>query len=221
MSSKSKHSPIHKYCLISAANSFTNWHIDFGGTSVFYHVCTGKKWFFLIQPTSINIKLFYEWHALGLHSRIWFPEYVRYRLQNHVQSLAEFTVYVIEMNAMDTAFLPAGWIHCVYTPEDSLAIGGNYYNKHFVFTQCSTYVLELLLDEDVKFKPTMYLECHYLYVKEIAKNESKFSVTISFIKTHDLCICYCLMFVLMPNFVVCSKLCFALTITHRVIQYLY
>lgn len=28
---------VHKYCLISAANSYTDFHVDFGGSSVWYH----------------------------------------------------------------------------------------------------------------------------------------------------------------------------------------
>lgn len=29
---------VTKYCLISAKDSYTDFHIDFGGTSVWYHV---------------------------------------------------------------------------------------------------------------------------------------------------------------------------------------
>lgn len=38
---------VSKYCLISMANSFTNFHIDFGGSSIWYHIVkvqhTAKK----------------------------------------------------------------------------------------------------------------------------------------------------------------------------------
>lgn len=29
---------VQKYCLISSKDSYTDFHIDFGGTSVWYHV---------------------------------------------------------------------------------------------------------------------------------------------------------------------------------------
>lgn len=29
---------VQKYCLISAEGSYTDFHVDFGGTSVWYHV---------------------------------------------------------------------------------------------------------------------------------------------------------------------------------------
>jgi len=32
---------VQKYCLMSPKNSFTDFHIDFGGTSVWYHIYQG------------------------------------------------------------------------------------------------------------------------------------------------------------------------------------
>ena len=29
---------VHKYCLISSKNSYTDFHVDFGGSSVWYHI---------------------------------------------------------------------------------------------------------------------------------------------------------------------------------------
>lgn len=29
---------VHKYCLMGVRDSFTDFHIDFGGTSVWYHI---------------------------------------------------------------------------------------------------------------------------------------------------------------------------------------
>ena len=38
--------------------SFTEWHIDFGGTTVWYHIHRGKKVFLLVPPTKKNLKLY-------------------------------------------------------------------------------------------------------------------------------------------------------------------
>lgn len=34
---------VQKYCLMSVRGCYTDFHIDFGGTSVWYHVLRGKK----------------------------------------------------------------------------------------------------------------------------------------------------------------------------------
>lgn len=35
---KGKYPTVSKYCLMSVANSWTDWHIDFAGSSVYYHI---------------------------------------------------------------------------------------------------------------------------------------------------------------------------------------
>ncbi|KAL5013885.1 hypothetical protein ScPMuIL_008155 [Solemya velum] len=37
---------VQKYCLMGVRDSFTDYHIDFGGTSVWYHVLRGEKVFY-------------------------------------------------------------------------------------------------------------------------------------------------------------------------------
>ncbi len=34
---------VQYYCLMSQGGSYTDFHIDFGGTSVWYHILRGKK----------------------------------------------------------------------------------------------------------------------------------------------------------------------------------
>ncbi len=34
---------VQKYCLMSVAGCYTDFHIDFGGSSVWYHVLRGQK----------------------------------------------------------------------------------------------------------------------------------------------------------------------------------
>lgn len=40
-----------------------SFHIDFGGSSVYYHLLSGEKWFFFIEPTQTNIKLYEKWSS--------------------------------------------------------------------------------------------------------------------------------------------------------------
>lgn len=34
---------VQKYCLMSVKGCYTDFHIDFGGTSVWYHILKGSK----------------------------------------------------------------------------------------------------------------------------------------------------------------------------------
>ncbi|GIY74901.1 jmjC domain-containing histone demethylation protein 1 [Caerostris extrusa] len=38
-----KYPKVQKYCLMSVKGCYTDFHIDFGGTSVWYHILRGKK----------------------------------------------------------------------------------------------------------------------------------------------------------------------------------
>ena len=67
-------------------NSYTDFHIDFGGTSVWYHCYSGslhgsnnlitnnyfdslgEKHFFLIRPTPGNLSLYERWMRLSSQS---------------------------------------------------------------------------------------------------------------------------------------------------------
>ena len=67
---------VSKYCLIGVENSYTDFHIDFGGTSVWYHVLWGEKVFYLIRPTPANLVLYRQWMKAGNHSEMFFGDQV-------------------------------------------------------------------------------------------------------------------------------------------------
>jgi lysine-specific demethylase PHF8 len=54
-----------KYCLMGAKNSYTDWHIDLGGSSVWYHIVRGGKLFILVRPTDKNLKKYLSWENLN------------------------------------------------------------------------------------------------------------------------------------------------------------
>ena len=37
-----KYPKVQKYCLMSVAGCYTDFHVDFGGTSVWYHIVSGE-----------------------------------------------------------------------------------------------------------------------------------------------------------------------------------
>ena len=101
------------YCLMSVADCYTDFHIDFGGSSVYYHILKGKKTFFFIPPEDKNLKKYEEW--------------CNSETQN-TTFLGEVTGECsrVDLSEGDTMLIPAGWIHAVWTPENSLVIGGNF-----------------------------------------------------------------------------------------------
>lgn len=104
------------YCLMSVADSYTDFHIDFGGSSVYYHILKGRKTFFFIPPEDKNLKKYSEWCNSDAQNETF--------LGNLTGDCIRVDLY-----PGDTAFIPAGWIHAVWTPEDSLVIGGNFLTR--------------------------------------------------------------------------------------------
>jgi hypothetical protein len=61
---------VQYYCLMSLAGSYTDFHIDFGGSSVWYHVLRGSKIFYFAKPTPQNLaRSVFSMHCTKLHSR--------------------------------------------------------------------------------------------------------------------------------------------------------
>jgi F-box/leucine-rich repeat protein 10/11 len=127
------------YCLMSVKDAFTDFHIDFGGTSVFYHLIYGAKIFVFIRPTLTNLKKYEQWCLSSDQSKTFFADLVR---ECHIVSLA----------AGDSLIIPSGWIHAVYTPKDSLIIGGNFLTPINIKTQIQLAKLEIRTKVPQKFR---------------------------------------------------------------------
>jgi len=108
--------PVQFYCLMSVADCFTDFHIDFGGSSVYYHIVKGRKVFFFIPPTKQNLKKYEDWCLSPNQGHDWLGKQVK-------------ECYRVDLYPGDTMLIPSGWIHAVWTPEDSLVIGGNFLTR--------------------------------------------------------------------------------------------
>jgi F-box/leucine-rich repeat protein 10/11 len=106
------------YCLMSVADSYTDFHIDFGGSSVYYHILKGRKVFFFIPPTKSNLQKYEDWNVLPSQNWTWLPDQTKTK-----------ECYRVDLYPGDTMLIPSGWIHAVWTPEDSLVIGGNFLTR--------------------------------------------------------------------------------------------
>ncbi|KAJ8964665.1 hypothetical protein NQ317_010552, partial [Molorchus minor] len=71
-----KYPKVQKYCLMSVKGCYTDFHVDFGGTSVWYHILKGCKVFWLIPPTEHNLDLYERWVLSGKQSDIFFGDSV-------------------------------------------------------------------------------------------------------------------------------------------------
>lgn len=98
---------------MSVARSYTDFHVDFGGSSVFYHILRGKKTFLFIEPTTTNLRRYESWCGDSEQSKRFLGEEVRECVR-------------VDLSEGDTMIIPSGWIHAVYTPSDSLVLGGNF-----------------------------------------------------------------------------------------------
>ncbi|XP_022085617.1 lysine-specific demethylase 2A-like isoform X2 [Acanthaster planci] len=143
-----KYPKVQKYCLMSVAGCYTDFHIDFGGTSVWYHILHGQKVFWLIPPSEDNLELYENWVLSGKQADIFLGDRVR-----------ECTKIVLE--AGYTFMIPSGWIHAVYTPEDSLVFGGNILHSFHIHRQLRVAQIEDRTHVPFKFRYPFFWEMNW------------------------------------------------------------
>jgi len=136
---------VQKYCLMSIAGCYTDFHVDLGGTSVWYHLLRGKKVFWLIPPTPANLKAFEHWTMSGKQADVFFGD------------LVERCGRVV-LEPGNTFFIPSGWIHAVYTPTDALVFGGNYLHPYAIERQLRVAQLEETLKVPHKYRFPFFTE---------------------------------------------------------------
>ncbi|RUS72162.1 hypothetical protein EGW08_020078 [Elysia chlorotica] len=145
---------VQKYCLMGVKDSFTDFHIDFGGTSVWYHVLKGEKVFYLIEPTKKNLDLYEKWLASSNQSEKFFGDQVD-----------ECFRMVVKQG--HTLFIPTGWIHAVLTPIDSLVFGGNFLHNYNVPLQLKCHDIERSVSTPEKYMFPSYETMNWYAAKSI------------------------------------------------------
>uniref|UniRef100_A0A671VPV7 [histone H3]-dimethyl-L-lysine(36) demethylase n=1 Tax=Sparus aurata TaxID=8175 RepID=A0A671VPV7_SPAAU len=151
---------VQKYCLMSVEGCYTDFHIDFGGTSVWYHILRGSKVFWLIPPTPQNLELYENWVLSGKQGDVF--------LGDRASECQR-----IELKQGCTFIIPSGWIHAVYTPVDSMVFGGNFLHSFNIPMQLNICNIEDRTRVPVKFRYPFYYEmCWYVlerYVFSLTK----------------------------------------------------
>ena len=136
---KGKFPKVQFYCLMSVADSYTDFHIDFGGSSVYYHILKGSKTFFFIPPKPKHLKAYEEWNDSPQQNYTFLPSITK-------------ECYRVDLHEGDTMLIPSGWIHAVWTPEDSLVIGGNFLNRMSYKNQLRVVDIEKANETPMKFR---------------------------------------------------------------------
>ncbi|KAM3914691.1 lysine-specific demethylase PHF2 isoform 3-T3 [Leptodactylus fuscus] len=120
---------VNKYCLICVKDSYTDFHIDSGGASAWYHVLKGEKIFYLIRPASANLSLYERWRSAANHYEMFFADQVD-------------KCYKCTVKQGQTLFIPSGWVYATLTPVDCLAFSGHFLHSLSVEMQMRAYEVE-------------------------------------------------------------------------------
>ncbi|KAF7971632.1 hypothetical protein HWV62_24129 [Athelia sp. TMB] len=159
---------VQLYCLMGVANAWTDWHVDFAGSSVYYHVLRGSKVFYFIRPTPANLAAYERWSGTELQTNAWLGDMVD-------------EVVKVTLTQGNTMIIPTGWIHAVYTPVDALVFGGNFLHSYNMSTQLRVRNIEIATHVPKKFRFPMFAKlCWYAadkYLRDI-KAKEEFSTRV-------------------------------------------
>ncbi|XP_066152818.1 histone lysine demethylase PHF8-like [Euwallacea fornicatus] len=155
---------VQKYCLMSVKDSYTDFHIDFGGTSVWYHVLRGEKVFFFVKPTPANLTLYSQWMTSTNQSETFFGDQVDQCHKFHLRQ-------------GQTMLIPTGWIHAVYTPVDSLVFGGNFLHSYNINMQLSCYEIERKIKTETKYMYPSFITINFFAATKLLEEVIKINMT--------------------------------------------
>ncbi|KAF9567653.1 Clavaminate synthase-like protein [Agrocybe pediades] len=155
---------VQLYCLMGVAGAWTDWHIDFAGSSVYYHILHGSKVFYFIRPTPANLAAYEKWSGSELQYQAWLGDMVD-------------EVYKVELVEGNTMIIPTGWIHAVHTPKDTVVFGGNFLHSYDVATQLRVREIEMNTHVPKKFTFPLFSKlCWYVgdkYLRDLKAATSK------------------------------------------------
>ena len=153
---------VQYYCLTSTAGCYTDFHVDFGGSSVWYHVISGEKVFLILPPTEKNIRLYEMWLCSKNQNNIFF-------LDMEYDGEKPEMCNKVSLKQGQTFIIPGGWIHAVYTPVDSIVFGGNFLHGLDINCQIETFCLEKRIRVPMKFRFPYFIRLMFYAVANYYK----------------------------------------------------
>ncbi|KAG8748693.1 JmjC domain-containing histone demethylation protein 1 [Ceratobasidium sp. 414] len=118
--------------------------------------------FYFVRPTPTNLNAYEKWSGSENQETTWFGDLVD-------------RVIKVELTEGNTMLIPTGWIHCVYTPTDSLVFGGNFLHSYNIATQLRVRDIEVATRVPKKFRFPFFTKiCWYAaekYVRDLKAKE--------------------------------------------------
>lgn len=65
---------VQLYVLMSPQGCYTDVHVDMGGSSIWYHLVSGRKGFLVAPPSARNLEAFKEWAPSQQQGSVFFGE---------------------------------------------------------------------------------------------------------------------------------------------------
>ena len=163
---KKSYPAVQYYCLTSTSGCFTDFHVDFGGTAVYYHVLTGAKEFCLIKPSTQNLAIYETWLKHPKQESLFLPNMIPNQ---------ETDVITVRLRPGQTLFIPSAWIHSVYTPQDSVVLGGNMLHGLDLPLQLEANAIEDKTRVADKFRFPFFKNLHFyvasMYMRKLQNDE--------------------------------------------------
>lgn len=175
---------VDKYVLLSPKQSFTDFHVDFGGSSVWFYVTKGCKIFYLIPPTMENLRRFEEWSSSS-------PDHLCLFFGDQVNVCYELTLTEGQLMLM-----PGGWIHAVFTSADTISVAGNFLNSFCITAQLRVHDIENKTREKQKYLFPDFIRLNELAADHYLKQLRQIGVC-SLLSFPPFPFCFCFFFSLL------------------------
>lgn len=170
---------VQKYILMSVEGSFTDFHIDFAGTSVYYSPICGHKKFLMIPPLNSNLKAYSKWCLSDNQNKIWFPslikqynrkEFIKMQKEEKLPNAYLNNGFIVDIMPGDLLLLPSMWIHSVLTVKDSLIIGGNFLNLLSLENHLKAHKIEMETRVNDQFKFPNFIKFIWIIAYYLREN---------------------------------------------------
>ena len=139
---------VQRFCLMSVAGCFSDFHVEFGGTSVWYYQFKGERTFWLIPPTQEIFSLYEGWVTAGCQTDIFFGD-----LASDCQRVC--------LEQGQSLIIPGGWVFAVFTSKDSIAFSGNFLHSFNIPLQLEVYEMEKRIGVPCHFQFPFFTEIHW------------------------------------------------------------
>ena len=106
-----------KYLLLSTAHSYVDWQLGISGTSSWYYLDQGSKFFFVVPFDFQHIQKWFEWNKSKKSNQARVQSFHRY-INTHG--------YVFKLVSGQTLMIPSGYIYASYSPEKTVGFCGRY-----------------------------------------------------------------------------------------------